>query len=79
MPKRTGYIKFSAFFSYCGAYGILVLQSRPQHYDESNCRPEQYGTVQRALLGIRGGSIGKHRPGDKVKVKLMRDKKEKDC
>ena len=74
---------------------------------------KQYGTVQRALLGIRGGSIGsslmddrqpidnsgktladkakelgvvegvwvseiaKHRPGDKVKVKLIRDKKEK--
>ena len=111
---------------------------------------KQYGTVQRALLGIRGGSIGsslmddqqpidksgttladkakelgvvegvwvseivengsaagadikvddviigldnkkvsnmadlqeaiaKHRPGDKVKVKLIRNKKEKDC
>ena len=132
-----------------GIYFLLFNEkNKYEDYNTYNEKNKQYGTVQRALLGIRGGSIGsslmddrqpidksgktladkakelgvvegvwvseivengsaagadikvddviigvdnkkvsnmadlqealaKHRPGDKVKVKLMRDKKEK--
>ena len=132
-----------------GIYFLLFNEkNKYEDYNTYNEKNKQYGTVQRALLGIRGGSIGsslmddrqpidnsgktladkakelgvvegvwvseivengsasgadikvddviigldnkkvsnmadlqeaiaKHRPGDKVKVKLIRDKKEK--